>query len=353
MINNNFFILIGESGLIVWDYDAHRQYELSEKYATRLIEILYGNKGVDLQNSIDRDYVGLKVFSLSKRSVTPGWGWDILSRIFHQGTRNIPSDNTPDSEQAWAECYIAHCDEVWRRPSPYENHTRYKGKGISLKSIQAVTGLEEVLERRQTVRNFLDQAVDLEVVTKLLHYTLGFLASRRACENSGLPANLSYRRASPSGGGLNATEGYLYANNITGLERGIYYYDPYHHTLHLHEGALPELGSLLSGQHFANDLPMGIFLCSRFDKLWWKYPHSRAYRMAFIEVGHVAQTFQLAATDQGLQTWLTGAINEDRVDPLLRVASSPESVLFFVGAGHSCGSITPASLVNILIEPRT
>lgn len=111
------------------------------------------------------------------------------------------------------------------------------------------------------------------------------------------------RRSSPSGGGLNACEGYVYVQHVTGPKAGVYAYSSDLHALSL-ISPLPDepFGRWLCGQHFINTLPVGLFITSRFDKLWWKYEHSRAYRMAYVEAGHIAQTFQLVATQLGLDT---------------------------------------------------
>lgn len=66
--------------------------------------------------------------------------------------------------------------------------------------------------------------------------------------------------------------------------------------------------------------------------------------MALIEVGHAAQTFQLAAADRGMNTWLTGALNETSIEPLLMFDNPSEHVLFFVACGYSNGNATPRSL---------
>lgn len=97
------------------------------------------------------------------------------------------------------------------------------------------------------------------------------------------------------------------------------------------------LGDLLVGQHFASDLAFGIFLTSRFDKMWWKYPHSRAYRVSLLEIGHLSQTFQLAATGMGLRTWLSAAFKDSEVAHLLHLDNPNEQPILFVGAGQSNG----------------
>ncbi|MFK0310047.1 SagB family peptide dehydrogenase [Pseudomonas sp. NPDC090233] len=219
---------------------------------------------------------------------------------------------------------------------------------IVLQPLQSVGPLESILRERTTVRAFTDKPVPLVLVSKILKYTLGFIDEREVPEASGLPEGMRKRRSSPSGGGLNATEGYVLIKNVEGVAPGVYYYDPHSHMLHVKSTELPDVGSLLSGQHFANGIPIGLFLTSRFDKSWWKYEHSRAYRMALLEVGHVAQTFQLIATALGLGTWPTGALSEKRIEPLLKLTNPNEQVLFFVGCGYGDGVITSGELASLV-----
>ncbi|MFO3724971.1 SagB/ThcOx family dehydrogenase [Pseudomonas sp. HLMP] len=320
---------------------------MDQEHAAHLIELAYASVGVEPRSTVDQNLIDCNVL-VSECPVDNHWGWDVLSEIFHYGTRSIPLAALPGNERAWAEFYLKHCHHVLASPKPSENIEQYASGGIELPSFGDNTQFEHVLERRQTVRSFLDKPVPLEVVSHLLQFSLGFMPSREVNAPDDLSMTLCRRRCSPSGGGLNATEGYLYVNNVMGLAPGIYYYDSSRHALHLCTDCLPSLGIVLAGQHFANNLPVGLFLTSRFDKYWWKYPHSRAYRMALIEVGHIAQTFQLIATDQGLGTWLTGAMDEDAIEPLLKLGNSAEQLLFFVGAGFSDGSHTPKSLRDLM-----
>jgi nitroreductase len=59
--------------------------------------------------------------------------------------------------------------------------------------------------------------------------------------------------------------------------------------------------------------------------------------MAFVEAGHLSQTFQLVATALGLNTWLTGAFGDTQVETLLNLEGCSEQPLFFVGCGESDG----------------
>jgi SagB-type dehydrogenase family enzyme len=75
-------------------------------------------------------------------------------------------------------------------------------------------------------------------------------------------------------------------------------------------------------------------MVARFDKIWWKYPHSRSYRLALLDVGHLSQTFHLACAAHSLKSWLTGVFYDDELARRLQLDGTREAVLLTVGAGH-------------------
>lgn len=346
LINPNSFILARPPGIIFWDFEKHKQFELTGNHLNRFFDLIENIHRYDDKNTIDQEFLenGILVHRITP---TP-WGWDELSRLFHYGTRDLPFSKTPNDEKEWAELYLQHCSEVLATPPPLENYHHCQGPSLSLPAPAANSALSEILHHRSTSRVFEQKQVALNDVSEMLYHTLGFIGERALPEASGLPESLRNRRCSPSGGGLNATEGYVYIQHVEGLAAGFYYYNPLGHTLHLCSEGTVALGALLSGQHFANDLAFGVFLTSRFDKLWWKYEHSRAYRMAFVEIGHLSQTFQLLATHIGLKSWITGALNETKIEPLLKLKAPAEHVLFFVGAGHGTGKAVSRELEKLL-----
>lgn len=159
-----------------------------------------------------------------------------------------------------------------------------------------------------------------------------------------------YRRTSPSGGGLQTAEPYLVNFTISGLPTGIYHYHSIDHELTRIEGEFPaaDLGPLLSGQNFANDLGFAIFMVARFEKMWWKYPHSRSYRVALMDVGHLSQTFHLACTAYALRSWLTAAFYDDEIARRLRIDPTRQSVMLMVGAGTGDGRPINQTILDIL-----
>ncbi|WP_309304275.1 SagB/ThcOx family dehydrogenase [Pseudomonas sp. LS1212] len=331
-INPFLFILPRSPATILWDYKNHQQFELTPRYQNRFFRLVKDISIFDDTNEIDAALLKYGVLIKDTGRYTD-WGWDILSKIYHIGTKDIPYENTPIDENEWATHYLAHCDEVLSTSVPCENFDTIQSPLLKLplpSNSLCHLNLTDALTQRATRRVFLNRPVTLENISTLLYFSLGYLKERNQSGNHLLPADLCLRRSSPSGGGLNSAEGYLYARNVEGLKPGVYYYNPKSHALSLLNCSNQvHLGELLSGQHFSNNLPFGIFLTSRFDKMWWKYEHSRAYRMALIEVGHISQTFQLVATALGLSTWLTGAINESSVEKIIPLPNPSEQLLFF------------------------
>ena len=341
-INPSFFVLARPPCLVIWDYKRHTQFELDPDYSARLTQLIATPEQLDPCNSMDTQFLAAGLFTPIQQVPTP-WGWDELSKIFHIGTKNIPCEYMPQDINEWSQHYLAHCKEVMAAAPPPPRCTFDGPELIPLPdpalSVARAAGLATTLIQRKTCRSFTPRAVSLVDVGTLLYLTLGYLHERADDDDPAIAEGFAARRSSPSGGGLNACDGYLYVRNVSGLAPGVYFYHPDRHALQLVAPLLDApLGQLLAGQHFINPLPVGLFITCRFDKLWWKYEHSRAYRMAYVEAGHLSQTFQLLATALGLNTWLTGALSDAQVEAQLGLQeASAEQALFFVGCGHGDG----------------
>src|SRR5260363_177595 len=152
-------------------------------------------------------------------------------------------------------------------------------------------------------------------------------------------------------------EAYRVALRIRGLAPGVYHYRSHQHKLSVVQDSFDPalLGPLLGQQNFANDLAYGIFIVSRFHKLRWKYPHSRAYRVALLDIGCLIQTFQLICAAQNVQAWPAGHFIDAEVNSLLRLDTERESAMFFVGAGRGSGPLSrnQFSILQSRMQPPT
>lgn len=354
-INPYLFILPRTPAPIVWNYRDHIQHELDLDYSLRLSQLINNPDLFDSRNNIDIQLLNAGILSISKHDPIE-WGWDELSKIYHIGTQNIPCEHIPHNIHEWSRQYLDHCNEVLAKPAPCAGRAIIDATSrIALPQATAPShdNLTDALTRRKTCRSFTGRALSLDDVSTLLYLSFGYLQERDNAQD-GIAEGLDARRSSPSGGGLNACECFLLAQNIDGLEPGVYAYHPAEHVL-TRVNAWPQapLGQLLGGQHFINNLPLGLFITARFDRLWWKYEHSRAYRMAFVEAGHLSQSFQLIATALGLNTWLTGAFTDNQVEALLNIEGTAEQPLFFVGCGESDGQAMCQEIQDLLRGPQT
>lgn len=130
---------------------------------------------------------------------------------------------------------------------------------------------------------------------------------------------------------------YLVALNVDGIARGVYHYRSHDNELAL-VSEIPDdlmMGTqFLFEQAFSNDASAFIIITSRFEKMWWKYPASRAYRVANIDVGHLSQTALLLATELGMNTWLTAAFVDEDVRDFLKIEPlSAEYPMLVLGFG--------------------
>ena len=368
-VNPDVFFKFHDGKFVVWNYRAHEQFELTLPYLQRLYAIGTAESPPAADPAASPEAPGpaedpaedpaeidaeLQAADLVSTGYPVAvWGWDSLSQIFHVGTNvrlaagaELPRDDT-------SAAYIEHCKtmdadepavipaldgEVFALPAP------------DIEGLQRLS-LWDALLARETTREFSREAIDLGAVSNILWATFGAVhgPDRSDVGVFGIKS-YGYRRTSPSGGSLQTAEPYLVNLTISGLPTGVYHYHSIEHRLTRIDGELPaaDLGPLLAGQNFANDLGFAIFLVARFDKMWWKYPHSRSYRVALMDVGHLSQTFHLACTGYGLKTWLTAAFYDEELARRLGLDATRQAVLLMVGAGKGDGNAISPAILKVL-----
>lgn len=208
------------------------------------------------------------------------------------------------------------------------------------------TALESLLRNRVTCRNFdPDAGVSLQQLAAVLWRTV---AERGAlCHDSG--ASFA-KKAVPSAGGLHPTEVYLLVRGVAGLDDGAYHYLPAQHRLKphaLHTDAAPRACAMrwLAGQYWFADAPVLMVMASRHARLQWKYrEHSKAWRAAVLDVGHISQALYMASTELGLGAFVTAAINELDVMTDLGLAEFSDEPLAIAGFGQRAAQRVIAEL---------
>ena len=143
-------------------------------------------------------------------------------------------------------------------------------------------------------------------------------------------------KTSPSGGARHPIEAYIVVRNVRGLARGCI-------TITLANmrwsvsGALPRPSVSPLTCPPAGTSSVRRRSCSLravLKRQLWRYPYSRAYRAALIEVGHVGQTFCLAAAALKLAPFSLMGLVDALIERDLGIDGITETVLYAAGVGR-------------------
>ncbi len=172
--------------------------------------------------------------------------------------------------------------------------------------------LFEVMSRRRSNRNTLNNAITLQEISECLFAGLGITGYTKT-ETAILPLKMT-----PSGGARNPFEAFVWARNVEGLEEGIYHYSAYDHSIERLDTEIKHsVVDLMRGQDWAEDMPAIIFFVAVLRRTTWKYNDPNAYRVVMIEAGHIAQNMILACTGNDLTACPTAAIAHTQIAEML------------------------------------
>jgi SagB-type dehydrogenase family enzyme len=211
------------------------------------------------------------------------------------------------------------------RPEPYKTYPdSVKVVLPSLEPDNPMT-LDEALNERKSVRRFRPDPIPLAQLSYLIWASTGIQRTEQGYEF----------RTAPSAGALYPIETYIVANNVLGLEPGLYHYAIRNHELErLQAGDLrrPIMAAAL-GQKMCAEAPAVFVWTAIFARSKWKYAQ-RAYRYIYLDAGHIAENLALAAVSLGLGACSIGALLDDEVNTLLGVDGVEESIVYMSVVGR-------------------
>ncbi len=261
------------------------------------------------------------------------WKGNVASAQYHAACRDLPYLREP----AEIERYVR--ENILSRPKPprfkhYRNAVRRRlpvvRAGTSAASSGGTEALGAILRNRRTVREFLPQPVPIADFAYLLRATFGVTATHQ----TDLLGRVALR-TSPSAGALHPIEAYVLAWNVEHLAPGVYHYDVTGEELRrLDRGDFRNAAvEAASGQEWIGSAGFLCVMTAVFPRVLWKYQLEDAYRTLFLDAGHLAQTFCLVATSLGLGPFTTAAIQDSRIEKLLKIDGVEEFPVYLCGAG--------------------
>jgi SagB-type dehydrogenase family enzyme len=174
--------------------------------------------------------------------------------------------------------------------------------------LEGAVAVERAIALRRSVRAFASEALSLSAVSQILWAAQGITGPEGV-------------RAAPSAGALYPLEVYLVAGNVSGVQAGVYRYDPRRHRLVLESAgdARAAVAKAAVGQDWVAEAPAILVLAAVYERTARKYGE-RAERYVHMEVGHAAQNVYLQAGALGLGTTMVGAFRDEDLARALGLA---------------------------------
>ena len=176
--------------------------------------------------------------------------------------------------------------------------------------------LEDVLERRRSIRDFTNEPLTEAEISQLLWSAQGITDPR------------GYRTA-PSAGALYPLEIYVATAD------GFYHYEPEpHHLTRLADRDLrPALHQAALSQDAIIEAPAVFVIAAVYARTEKKYGAERSPRYVHMEVGHAAQNLLLQAVALGLGSVPIGAFQDSQVHDVLSLPANHRP-LYLIPVGH-------------------
>ena len=180
--------------------------------------------------------------------------------------------------------------------------------------------LERCIQRRRSVRGFLEQALTRDQLGQLLWAAQGITGT-------------DAKRAVPSAGALYPLELYAVCGRVASLAAGVHRYVPERHELLLvapgHQRE--KLVVAAREQEWIATAPAVICIAAVFERTTVRYgDRGRGY--VYMEAGHAADSLMLQAVALGLATTIVGAFSDEDVKCLLHLPAN-ETPLCLIPVG--------------------
>ena len=184
--------------------------------------------------------------------------------------------------------------------------------------------LDETLRQRKSIRDYQNKPISKDQLAYLLWASTGIQRIEEGYEF----------RTAPSAGALYPIETYVVVNNVKALESGVYHYSIKSNQLELlqRRDFSRQIAAAALGQVMCATAPAVFIWTAVFERSKWKYGQ-RAYRYIYLDAGHIAENFALAAVSLNLGTCEIGAIYDDQVNAIIGIDGIEESTICMATVG--------------------
>ncbi len=184
--------------------------------------------------------------------------------------------------------------------------------------------LWQCLSRRRSERDTTPEPLSLNELATLLWAAQGVTAR----------IGIHLLRTAPSAGALYPFETYLYADHIESVPQGLYHFNVQDFALErLEKGSFNrDITAACLGQPVVRRAAAVFIWTAMMLRGMVKY-RDRAVRYIPMDLGHICQNVQLAATAMDLGSCPIGAFFDDDINQLLEIDGEDETALYLVTVG--------------------
>ena len=191
--------------------------------------------------------------------------------------------------------------------------------------------ISEVINRRESIRDFNGADLSLEKLSTLLDQSCGIRDTILAYNRRDVAL-----RNFPSAGGLQCTEIYLVISGVKGISQGLYHYNPTQKCLELIEKGnfRWRVADCCSQHEWLAEASVVIFIAPDVSRLIWKYGAYKSYRLSHIETGVVSQNLHLIATALELGSCMVFGFDDELANSLLGLDGHQEFTTLLIAIGN-------------------
>jgi len=246
-----------------------------------------------------------------------------ISELFHENTKLQPD---PLNSKPPAEVTPA---EMRTMASAFKEYTLAYNFPLPPTNIEEESSpviFDDIVSSRRSVRNFANEELSLEDLSKILQQTYGITGS--------IPipgGGEQCIRASASAGALYPAEIYLGIRKVKGLKPGLYHYNVPNHELELLKEGDPtsKLSEICCGQDHVEKASVIFLISGVVARTKFKYGE-RGYRYVLLDIGHLGQNLYLSCTALDLAVMTTCGFYDDLANEYLSINGIDETT-FYVG----------------------
>jgi len=216
---------------------------------------------------------------------------------------------------------------------PYQEQVDAEGTRIRLPEIESLknaissVSFAEAVSNRKSRRRFSDEPLSLAELTFLLWTTQGLRKKGPVAPHF---------RTVPSAGARHSFETYLFLQNVTSVEPGIYRYLPLSNELYQLSRAEAdtknELVRAVLGQRFVATGAAVFIWATVVYRMEWRYLQA-AHRVILLDAGHVCQNLYLACEAIGAGTCGIAAYDQQAMDAFIQVDGEEQFTVYLAPVG--------------------